>query len=149
MKKYKFLLDGIEIEHDNFKSKTMGVDLKGRMIKFPVDKNDIRVSELEFCNDAAKDIINWVNSSKETKRKTITMIKDYYKQIGIDRISRLSSLHGDIIEEQYNMLVNTEEAGYKARYTFKFKALEALLGLISWNIDITRFLFIELMGFKE
>ena len=77
------------------------------------------------------------------------MIKDYYKQIGIDRLSRLNSLHGIILEQQVQMLFDTEEAGYKARYTFKFKVLEALLGLISWNIDVTRFFYVELMGFKE
>ena len=76
-------------------------------------------------------------------------IKEYYKQIVIDRISRLSSLHGVILEKQVQMLFDTEESGYKARYTFKFKALEALLGLISWNIDVTRFFYVELMGFKE
>ena len=76
-------------------------------------------------------------------------IKEYYKQIGTDRMSRLSSLHGIILEQQVQMLFDTEDDGYKARYTFKFKALECLLGLISWNIDVTRFFYVELMGYKE
>jgi len=77
------------------------------------------------------------------------MIKDYYKQIGIDRMSRLSSLHGIILEQQVNMLFDTQNDGYKAKNTFKFKVLEGILGLVSWNIDVTRFLHIELMGFKQ
>ena len=139
MKNYKFYLDGKEIECNDAPIKLE--------IDYTVNENDIY--ELEFINNTAEDIINWVNSSKETKRKTITMIKDYYKQIGIDRMSRLNALHGIILEQQLQMLFDTEDDGYKARYTFKFKALEGLLGLISWNIDVTRFLYIELMGFKE
>lgn len=77
------------------------------------------------------------------------MIRDYYKQIGIDRISRLSALHAIALEEQYNMLVDTQDDGFKAKNTFKFKVLEVVMGLISWNIDVTRFLYIELLGFKE
>lgn len=77
------------------------------------------------------------------------MIKQYYKQIGIDRLSRLSALHAIALEEQVNMLFATAKDNHSAKNTFKFKVLEAMMGLISWNIDVTRFLYIELMGFKE
>ena len=60
MKNYKFYLDGKEIECNDSPIKLE--------IDYTVNENDIY--ELEFINNTAEDIINWVNSSKETKRKT-------------------------------------------------------------------------------
>jgi len=77
------------------------------------------------------------------------MIKEYFQQIGIDRLSRLRSLYDIIQAHQVEMLFKTAKDNHSAQHTFKFKAMEGLLGLIGWNIDVTRFLYFELSGNKK
>ena len=59
MKNYKFYLDGKEIEC-NDEPKKLEID-------YTLNKHVI--SELEFNNNTAREIMNWINSSKETKRQ--------------------------------------------------------------------------------
>ena len=72
--------------------------------------------------------------------------KEYYRQIGIDRISRLVALRQSIINKQVSMLIDTSKDNHSAKNTFKFKVMETLIVWIGWKIDITRFFYFELIG---
>ncbi len=76
------------------------------------------------------------------------MFKEYWKQIGIDKISRLSVLYNIAQAKQVQMLFDTAEDNHSAQHTPKFKVLEECMGLLSWTIDVTRFIYLELIGEK-